>query len=152
MTLTRVSPLAVAVNTSSSCVPCVTGIASPEATPVSTSPIAIIPVKDGVRLTLAISVYVLFGVAEEYSAAFTVAVEPTSASATVTEKNAVKSVIVPSLGTEKAKFVRVPAGLVKSIVPPTILTPGAEEPNPTKASVPTNPPAIVVSVTGKPDA
>ena len=66
-------------------------------------------------------------------------------------KNADRAVIVPSRGTENAKFVSVPAALVRSITPPTMLTPGAELPKPTKPGVPTSPPAIVVSDSGIPE-
>ena len=80
-----------------------------------------------------------------------VTVEPTSDKAAVVEKKAEMEVMVPALGMENAKFVSVPAALVRSITPPTMLTPGAELPEPTKPGVPTSPPAIVVSDNGIPE-
>lgn len=80
-----------------------------------------------------------------------VTVEPTSDKAAVVEKKAEIEVMVPALGIENAKFVSVPAALVRSMMPPTILTPGAELPKPTKPGVPTSPPAIVVSDSGIPE-
>ena len=81
-----------------------------------------------------------------------VTVLPIKDIAAVVEKNAVTLVIIPARGTEKAKFVSVPAAFVKSIVPPTMEIPGADEPNPTNPGVPIKPPAIVVSANGIPDA
>lgn len=81
-----------------------------------------------------------------------VRVLPISDKAAVVLKNAEIAVIVPALGTENAKFVNVPAGLVRSMTPPAIERPGAELPNPTKAGVPISPPTMVVRVMGNPDA
>lgn len=77
---------------------------------------------------------------------------PTKDKAAVVLKNAEILVIVPALGIEKAKLVKVPAGFVKSMVPPAIASPGAELPKPMKAGVPINPPVIVVKETGIPEA
>lgn len=60
--------------------------------------------------------------------------------------------IVPALGIEKAKLDKVPDGLVRSILEPRTVSPGAEEPNPIKAGIPAKPAAIVVRDTGNPDA
>lgn len=60
--------------------------------------------------------------------------------------------MVPSRGTENAKFRSVPPAPVRSIVAPRTVGPGAELPNPMKLGMPTNPSAIVVSETGIPDA
>ena len=60
--------------------------------------------------------------------------------------------IVPALGIEKAKLDKVPDGLVRSILEPRIVSPGAEEPNPINAGIPAKPSAIVVIDIGNPDA
>ena len=60
--------------------------------------------------------------------------------------------MVPALGIEKAKLDKVPDELVRSILEPRIVSPGAEEPNPINAGIPARPPAIVVSDIGNPDA
>ncbi len=61
--------------------------------------------------------------------------------------------MVPLLGAEKAKFSRVPPAPVRSIAPPPpTLTPVTELPNPTRLTVPINPPAMVVTAVGKPEA
>lgn len=52
---------------------------------------------------------------------------------------------------EKAKFVKVPLGFVKSIEVDKLSTPRAEEPNPIKLGIPAAPPAIVVAVIGVPE-
>ncbi len=77
-----------------------------------------------------------------------VTVEPTRESSAVVLKKAAIDVIVPSRGTEKAKFVT----LVRSIVGPSTVMPTPELPNPTKAGMPTNPPVTDVIVIGAPDA
>lgn len=48
-------------------------------------------------------------------------------------------------------MVSVPDGLVRSILEPKTVKPGADEPNPINAGIPANPPAIVVSEIGIPD-
>lgn len=129
--LSRDKPAALAVKTNRRRVPAVTGMLSPVAVPMLISPIEIIPVKLGVSATASMGTKILFGVADAKMVASIVTVLPISESAAVVEKNAVISVITPSRGTENAKFVNVPAGLVRSIWLPTMDTPGAEEPKPT---------------------
>lgn len=121
--------------------------------PATIVPIAIIPVIAGANVTNApgIAEKLLFGVAELYNCALIVIDEPINDNANVVLKKADNEVIVPSLGIENAKFVKVPAGFVRSINPPTILSPAAEEPNPKKPGVPIRPPAIVVNVSGIPE-
>ena len=111
------------------------------------------PVKAGANVTTApgIAVNALFGVVDWYSVAVIVTVEPTRLKAAVILKYALILVIVPFLGIEKAKFVKVPAAFVISIVVPTAETPGALEPKPINPGVPTKPPAIVVKTTGIPE-
>ena len=72
-------------------------------------------------------------------------------SAAVVLKNADRAVIVPSRGTENAKFVNVPAAFVRSIVVPSTLTLGALLPKPISDGIPARPPAMVVIVNGVPD-
>lgn len=142
------------MNTSSSLVWLVTGILSPVVVPDESEPIAKTPVSAGASVTTApgTAVKALFGVAELYRVACMVTVDPIRDSASVVLKKAEILVIVPLLGIEKAKFVNVPAALVKSMIPPDIDKPAAELPIPIKAGSPTNPPAMVVKVTGLPDA
>lgn len=72
---------------------------------------------------------------------------------TVTLKYAEIDVMIPSLGIEKAKFVKGPAAVpVRSIVAPKTLNVGAELPNPINPPVPAAPPTSVVKDTGIPDA
>lgn len=78
-------------------------------------------------------------------------VEPVRDSAAVVLKNADRAVIVPSRGTENAKFVNVPAAFVRSIVAPSTLTLGALLPKPISDGMPARPPAMVVIVNGVPD-
>lgn len=78
-------------------------------------------------------------------------VEPVRDSAAVVLKNADRAVIVPSRGTENAKFVNVPAAFVRSIVVPSTLTLGALLPKPISDGIPARPPAMVVIVNGVPD-
>lgn len=59
--------------------------------------------------------------------------------------------IVPALGIEKAKLDKVPDGLVRSMLEPKTVSPGAEEPKPINAGIPAKPAAIVVSDIGIPD-
>lgn len=116
-------------------------------------PIATIPVIAGANVTTAPATAekLLFGVGELYNCAVIVMVEPINDNAKVVLKKADIDVIVPSLGIENAKFVSVPAGFVRSIIPPTILIPGAEEPNPKNPGVPIKPPAMVVKDSGIPE-
>ena len=111
------------------------------------------PVRAGAKVTTApgTATKLLFGVADLYNWAVIVIVLPTRLKAAVVLKNADMLVITPSLGIENAKLVNVPAAFVRSITPPTILIPGAEDPKPTKPGVPTKPPAIVVSDSGMPE-
>jgi hypothetical protein len=76
--------------------------------------------------------------------------------AVVVLKKAYMEVIVPLRGTTNAwlygSFVGFePLFVVKSIVLPVILAPENELPNPSIATVPVNPPAIVVTVIGAPE-
>ncbi|MDF2567912.1 MAG: mucin 17-like protein, partial [Oscillospiraceae bacterium] len=152
--LISVTPAAVAVNTIKSRVSAVTGIASPVVSPLLIVPIATTPVSGGANVTIApgIGANVLSGVVELYSCAVRVTVVPTRANATVVLKYAAIEVIVPSLGTEKAKFVNKPGPPVKSIVAPNTVASVVEVPKPTIAGSPANPPNIVVGATGNPDA
>ena len=152
--LTKLNPVAVAVNTNINRVCAGTGIDKPVNIPLEIDPIESIPVNEGVRVinVPGIAVIVLLGTVDWYNCAVIVIVLPTKDNAAVVEKKISIAVMVPSRGIVNAKFVNVPLGLVKSIVLPTIDKPGAELPNPTKAGVPTNPPAIVVKLTGIPEA
>lgn len=83
-------------------------------------------------------------------------VVPIKENAKVGLKKAYIEVIVPLRGTINAwlygSFVgSEPLLLVKSIFPPTILAPEYELPNPSIATVPFNPPTIVVTVIGDPE-
>ena len=146
----RVRPVAVDENTINRRVPAVTGMDNPVLMPLLVVPIPNIPVKAGANVTVAPTTgeKVLSGTVELYNCAVIVTVEPTRASAAVVLKNAAIDVMVPSLGTEKAKLLKAEV----LITPPTMLTPLVEFPNPIKPDVPTNPPAIVVMVTGSPEA
>ena len=100
-----------------------------------------------------IAVKVLFGTVELYNCAVIVTVEPIRANATVLLKYAAIEVMTPARGEENAKSITGPKAVpVRSIVPPTKLIPVAEDPNPMRLVVPINPPAIVVIITGPPDA
>lgn len=149
----RDKPVAVAVKTKSKRVWFVTDIESPVTVPEDMVPRASMPVSDGDNVTTApgTAVKLLFGVEELYNWAVIVMVLPRRLNAAVVLKNAEILVIVPFLGIEKAKFVNVPAGFVRSITPPRILRPGAEDPKPRKPGVPTRPPAMVVSDNGMPE-
>lgn len=142
-----------AVNTNSRRVWFVTGIERPVTVPEDICPTEITPVNAGANVTSApaTAVKLLFGVDELYNCAVIVIVLPTRLNAAVVLKNADILVIVPALGIEKAKFVRVPAAFVRSMIPPAMLTPGAEDPKPINPGVPTSPPAIVVRDTGIPE-
>lgn len=75
-------------------------------------------------------------------------VEPVSVKAIVVLKKPAIDVIVPSLGTENARFDRE----VVSIVPPEMLTPVAVSPKAIILVVPRRPPRAVVRIAGIPDA
>jgi hypothetical protein len=79
-------------------------------------------------------------------------VVPNKDIAVVVLKKAYIEVIVPLRGTTNAWLYGFePLLVLKSIAPPDILAPENELPNPSIATVPVNPPAIVVTVIGAPE-
>ena len=144
-----------AENTINKRVPVVTCIDRPEIETLLTEPIEIIFVNAGDNVTAApeTGVKVLSGTVDWYNCAVMLTVDPIRVNDAVVLKYAVIEVIVPVRGTESARLSKVPEAPVKSIVPLlAILTPAAELPNPTRLTVPNNPPKTVVNEVGTPDA
>mgnify|MGYP007113600141 FL=1 len=112
------------------------------------------PLKGGCRATEApVEWKMLFGVVEIYNSAVIVIEEPIRSSDTSLLKYAAREVIVPSLGTEKAKLITgANIDPVRSMVPFTMGMFVAELPKPMMLAFPISPPAMVVIMTGAPEA